>query len=206
MGLDDRVECVTENLIWEGEALRKLGLCAVVVLGLVLAGCGPGLARPSEIPVETVETPVEVVTPSPSPSWSVVQQGSIDAVQRFWQVWARIAQNLETADWDDLHEVADDTALSNAFAVWSDWSSQGYHLSGSPTFTPSSVMESRRDHHGTQYIVRGCYSIERSTLVDSSGQPNKDRGLDRSIGIYRVLHATDGTYAVIEIDGKEESC
>ena len=187
--------------------MRRTGVCAVVAL-LVLVGCGPEVAAPSETPVETVEASVEVVTPSlsPSPTWSVVQQGAINAVQRFFDEWSRIAQNLVEAEWDDLHAVADYTAITDAFALWSDWISKGYHLSGSPSFTPTSVILSKNDYRGKTYVIRGCYSIENATLVDLSDQPVGDRGLERSIGIYQVLLANDGTYVVIEASEMDETC
>ena len=190
----------------------KRARCAVVLLGLVLAGCGPGVVGPSEPPVEApVEATAEVVvptpSPSPSPTWSVEQQGAIDAVQRYWEVWTRISQNLDTADWNDLHEVADETAVSLVFEIWAGWKSEGYYLVGSPSFTATSVMESRIDYsQGTTYSVRGCYSIESATLVGPSGQPTGNRGPERTVNAYRVLHSIDGTFIVTEAMDEKETC
>jgi len=183
--------------------MKKIWICAMVAL-LVLGGCTPG---GDPVPSGTPSEPLaETVVPSPTPTWTGEQQAVIDAVHRFYDEWSRITQNLDTADWNDLHQVADDTAISNTFAVWADWLSRGWHLSGSPEITPTSVMESMSDHRGKQYVVRGCFSMERSTLVDSSGQPVGERGMERSVGVYRVLHRTNGAYVVIEAGERAESC
>jgi len=185
--------------------MRRLGLCAMVAL-FVLGGCTPG---GDPVPSGTVDPVVESITPTPSPTptWTGEEQAAIDAVQRYLEVWTRISQNLEAADWNDLWTVADELAISDSFEIWTGWRMKGYYLVGSPSFTPDGVIAGMIDYaRGNTYTVRGCYSIAGSTLVGPSGQPTGQRGLESSLALYQVFIATDGRSVVTKSSGMTEPC
>jgi len=162
---------------------RKLTLIIAMTLLAALVGCTPD-AKETPTPEATVYTPV----PSPTPSWSTEEQGAIDAVQKYIAVWTDISQNLQTADWNGIRDVASDPAANNAVILWSQWRENGWHLVGSPTLEVDRVDEGATDAQGTRYHVHGCYITSGSSLSDMDGNPLTKQGADRSTGNYLVLH------------------
>ena len=174
---------------------RRMTLIIVMTLLAALAGCTPD-AKETPTPEATVYTPV----PSPTPSWSAEEEGAIDAVQKYLEVWTDIGQNLQTADWNGIHDVAGDPAANDAGTLWQQWNDNGWHLVGAPTFTVDRVDEGATDYQGTRYHVHGCFISTNSYLSDVDGNPQTKQGADRATTNYLVLHMTNprDRYLVLE--------
>ena len=98
---------------WASGALTRRFVAAVCVLvvGLALVGC----TRP-----EPVETPV-----TPTSTWAKDDQRAIDAVQRYLDVWTEIGENVDTADWNRIYEVAGDPVAEDDIYFWGGWKEKG---------------------------------------------------------------------------------
>jgi len=185
--------------------MRRLVMGAMVAL-FVLAGCTPG---GDPVPSGTVVDPVvesTTPTPSPTPTWSDTQQGAIDAVQRYLEVWTGISQNLYTADWNDIRLVAGDPVANNDMARWSRWVSNGWHLVGGPIFTPDRVVSGMQDYLGNRYHVYGCYVKNDVYIVDDAGTPAGPTESERWQARYVVIHWKDGEFSVLEDHTEEGTC
>ena len=180
---------------------RRITLTLALTLLAALAGCTPG-GQETPTPEPTVYTPV----PSPTPSWNAVEQGAIDAVQKYLEVWTDISQNLQTADWYQIRDVASDPAASDAFTVWAQWNQNGWHLVGAPTLDVDRVDEGATDSQGTRYHVHGCFSISEGYLLDIDGNRVTNRGTERGTTNYLVLHQKNERYVVLEDNPEDESC
>jgi len=162
---------------------RKPVVMIVVMMVAALTGCSPdGGETPS--PDSVASTP----TPTPSPQWTPEEQGAIDAVQKYLEVWTNISQNLGTADWDEIRNVASDPAANNAVMLWLQWNDNHWHLVGSPSLVVDRVSEGGTDYQGTRYHVHGCYITADAHLSDADGNPLTKQGADRSTANYLVLH------------------
>jgi len=150
--------------------------------------------------------PISTPTASPTPTWTAEEQGAVDAVHNYLAVWTNISQNLDTADWSELWMVASDPAANDAMTQWQQWANSGWHLVGEPTLDINLVTPGMQDPSGKRFHVYGCYIITGSYLADSSGNQVGQRGLDRSVGIYQVLHTTDDRYVVTDDGGDNTSC
>ena len=180
---------------------RKPIVMIMVMMIAAMTGCSPdGEETPSPQPVAS--TP----TPTPSPQWTPEEQGAIDAVQKYLEVWTNISQNLGTADWNQIRDVASDPAASDDVSIWTQWLGNGWHLVGAPGFIADSVALGGLDGQGQRYHVHGCYSIEGSYLVDSNGEQTGQRGADRSIALYQVIKPSDDHYYVFEDGGEDTPC
>jgi len=181
---------------------RLIAAVVVAVAGCSLAGCVGGGPTPSPL---TEVTPSPLV--SPSPTWNDKQQGALDAVQRYLDVWTDISQHLGDADWNRLYEVAKDPAVNDVFRLWAQWKSRGWHVEGTPAFVPDWINPSMMDNLGNRYHVHGCYDITQTFLVDDNGNKVGERGDERHLAIYTVLHqASDGTFVVLEDAREEGTC
>ncbi|MDR0284672.1 MAG: hypothetical protein LBI33_07255 [Propionibacteriaceae bacterium] len=180
---------------------------AGVVLGAGLAGCAPGGEVTPSPSVGEGTTGVVTRTPSPSPTpqWDEEEQGAVDAVQRYLEVWSRIGQDLAEVDWNEIHDVADDPAVNNAIDTWNRWASKGWHLVGGPVFEPVSVSLGVHDVDGQVLHVRGCYVIEDAYVVDTAGDHLENSGAPRSVSRFDVLH-NEPRYAVLEQFIEEGTC
>jgi len=181
------------------------GLVATVMVALVsggLAGCVGGGPTLSPSPVVTSSS-----VGSPSPTWTVVQQGAIRAVTNYLQIWTDVAQHLAQGGWDRMREVAVEPTASNEMLIFNEWNKNGWHMEGGPVFEPDRVAESYTDEEGTRYYVYGCFDITNSRLVDQNGHEVGDRGADRRPSQYLVLHrVNDGAYLVAENVLQEGTC
>lgn len=153
------------------------------VLLAAVAGCTPDVQE-TPTPEPVITTP----TPSPTPEWTEEEQAAIDAVQNYLAVWTYISQNLQTADWNAIRDVASDPAANDAGTLWVQWNDNGWHLAGSPSFEPDRVSEGATNYQGTRYHVHGCYVTTGSHLSDPDGNPQTKQGADRSTTNYLVLH------------------
>jgi len=163
-----------------------------------LAGCAPdGGESPSPEPT------VEAATPSPSPQWTAEQQGAIDAVQRYLEVWTDISQNLETADWNQVRDVAGDPAANNVLSQWATWFENGWHLVGGPVFTPDYAIPGALDYLGQRYHVHGCYIPSDAYLSDATGVRVSEQSLARTTVNYLVLHLEDTDRSIVIEDVSE---
>jgi len=182
---------------------RKPVVMIVVMMVAALAGCSPD-GRETPGPEPTVYTP----TPTPSPQWTTEEQGAIDAVQKYLEVWTKISQNLQTADLNAIRDVASDPAANNAVILWSQWRENGWHLTGTPMLVVDRVDEGATDSQGTRYHVHGCYITSGSSLSDMDGNPLTKQGADRSTGNYLVLHQIkpQDTFYVIDDVTEGDPC
>ncbi|MDR0285888.1 MAG: hypothetical protein LBI33_13515 [Propionibacteriaceae bacterium] len=180
-------------------------MVVVVVLGVGLVGCTPGgEATPSPSTGEST-TVVATPSPSPTPQWTDEEQGAVDAVQRYLEVWTRIGQDPINADWGEFNAVAIDPAVSDALTIWNTWASQGWHLVNGPVFEPESVSAGVHDIDGQVFHVRGCFLLADGYVVDSSGNRLENNGDPRAVGQFDVLH-TETRYVVVEELPKEGTC
>ncbi|MCL2481956.1 MAG: hypothetical protein FWF43_00770 [Propionibacteriaceae bacterium] len=173
----------------------------ILALGCLMAGCSP--ASPS---TPTPSTTKSAPTATPTPQWTDEQQAAIDAVQNYLQVWSSIGQNLDTADWDTIYNVADDQAATDAFTQWFGWAQDGQHLVGGPQFVPDYVTPGETDSQGSRYHVHGCYIITDTYLIDNTGNHIANDGVERSQSLFLVLNTTKGEHLVVEDVGGDESC
>jgi len=183
--------------------MRRIGICAMVALGLVLAGCVPG-PGPTRAPVVTVEPEVPQILPMPIPPRYI--QMAIDAVGRYWEVWTRIAKNLDTADWNDIRSVADSPVVEAAFDQWEQWRSRGVYFVGWPGFEVDLVDPSVSSPEGSWYVVYLCHLANNSYLADDSGDPVEGFGFDRIPVHYLVIRSPDGRFAVVAESVKDGTC
>ena len=182
---------------------RKLALTLALILLAALAGCTPG-GQETPTPEAKVYTP----TPTPSPQWSAEEQSAIEAAQKYIAAWTNISQNLQTADWNAIRDVASDPAASDAFTVWAQWNQNGWHLVGAPTFDVDRVDEGATDSQGTRYHVHGCYITSGSSLSDMDGNPLTKQGADRSTANFLVIHQVNmqDDYYVLDDQMEDEPC
>ena len=186
----------------EGSVARRLTLILTLVLLAALAGCTPG-GQETPTPEPTVYTPL----PTPTPSWNAEEQGAIDAVQNYLQLWAYCGQNIGSVDLNQIRDVAWDPEANHDLLMWGNWADQGWHLVGAPEFTPQSVIPGVIDSQGQSYDVYGCYVITDSYIADANGNSVGDEGRqDRGVGRYRVLHTVDDKYFITESDMENETC
>jgi len=181
---------------------RLIGVVVVALLATV-AGCTPdGVETPSTVPVVT--TP----TPTPTPQWSADEQGAIDAVQRYLEVWTSISQDLVNSDWDQIRDVASDPAANDAVTLWFQWNDNGWHLVGKPVFEADGVSQGGTDYEGTRYHVHGCYITIDAHLSDANGDPLTKQGADRGTANYLVIHQInpEEKYYVLEDTREGNPC
>jgi len=177
---------------------RLAGICVVVVVSCLMAGCSP--ASNGDDPVSSTPVVVESTpSPSPTPTWSGEQQEAIDAVQKYLQVWTDIAQNLGTADWNQIRDVAYGPIVLYDMDRWKQWNDQGLFLVGNPSFTVSWVTSGAQDPVGSIYHVGGCYIIENSYLSDTAGT-HKPVTVARQPSTYDVLLGANGQNVVTDSD------
>jgi len=181
---------------------RRLTLIIALTLLAALAGCTPG-GQETPTPETTVYTPV----PSPSPEWTPVEQGAIDTVQKYLQLWAYLGQNIGSVDLNQIRDVAWDPEGNNDLLVWGNWADHGWHLVGAPEFTPQSVIPGVIDRQGQSYDVYGCFVITNSYVSDSAGNSVGDDGRqERGISRYRVLHTATDQYYVTDSSMESGTC
>ena len=172
-------------------ALARRVVACVLVLGWALSGCSPA-PPPFEWPSETG---------TPTPTWDAEQARAIEAVQRYIQVTSEIGQNVDTADWNRIYEVAEREHAAGTLDIWSQWKADGKHLVGAPVITVNSVILGYVNSQSRQYYVRVCYDKANSHLVDSDGNQVVGRGSDRfphgytvsipSVGLDLVMSETE---------------
>jgi len=169
------------------------GVCALA-MGLALAGC----TRPGS-----------EVSGTPTSPWTEEQQRSIDAVQRYIDVWTEISQNVdttETADWNRIYEVAADPLAQNHISYWTVWSADGQHLVGKPIITVNSVRDVFYDGQGYKQNVHICYDATSAYLYNADGSRVENRGLDRRLVTYVVVNSGTGEYRVTDLLMEDEEC
>ena len=177
-------------------------LAVVLAVGM-LVGCTPS---PQVSPSTEVTVPSVSITPTPTPQWTEDEQGAVDAVQRYLQVWTDIGQNLDDADWTTILEVAGDPAANDAQLLWAQWAGNGWHLVGGPSFIPDQVTQGALDSQGQRYHVHGCYIITGGYLADEAGDPVGNRGVDRGPSEYLVLNLNGSKYLVLEDTAEDGTC
>ena len=175
---------------------KTLSVVCVLVLGCVLAGCG---ARP-----EPFERPSR--WDSPTPTWTDEEQRAIDAVQRYLDLSTQIDQNIDTADWNRIYEVAGDPLAANDIAHWSAWSELGQHLVGAPTITVDWVSPGYLTSEGQQYYVHVCHDITGVYLFDAEGNRIEDRGSERAPGQVILLLTKNNQYLVVNERVEDGEC
>ena len=181
---------------------RRATFMIAVMLAAGLAGCTPDGGQETPSPEPVVSTPIA----TPTPQWTSEEQSAIDAVQNYLTVWTYISQNLQTADWNAIRDVAGDPAANDAGTLWFQWNDNGWHLVGQPSFEVNSVAEGGTDYQGTRYHVYGCYITANSHLSDQDGNPLTKQGADRSTASFLVLHQStpqDDYYVLEDIVGDE---
>ena len=182
---------------------RKPVVILAVMMVAALTGCSPD-GRETPSPQPTVYTP----TPTPSPQWTTEEQGAIDAVQKYLEVWTNISQNLQTSDWNEIRYVASDPAANDAGDLWFQWNNNGWHLVGGPVFQPDRVDLGATDSQGTRYHVHGCYITSESYLVDANGVKLGDPASDRGTANYLVIQLQNpqGKFTVLEDNVEGNQC
>ena len=170
-------------------ALAGKVLAFACALGFALAGC----ARPEPEPY----VPSETSTPTPAPTRDAEQARAINAVQSYLDVTTEIGQNLETANWSRVFEVADEAVADSAWTNWAYWLSDGLHLVGSPTITVDSVVLGYFDSQSEQYRVRVCSDRTNVHLVDAEGDQMPGGASNRFLHEFTVLVSDSGVDLVI---------
>jgi hypothetical protein len=185
--------------------MRRIVVAAAVLgLGLALAGCGPGqepVDPPSSV-VPTLAPPSEEVTPTPQ--WTEVEQGAIDAVQAYLEVSFDIGRHLDAPKYDLIYDVAGQPLVDESIARWNRWKESGWHEDGAPSFDTTSVSTGMADGSGKRFHVTGC--LVDSYLVDAEGVRLFPTALERFTVNYLVLHSTDGYFVVLDDPTEREPC
>ena len=179
----------------------RIGLLLLVLLASAMTACGPG-----EVTTTTPPPPPTTPTPTPSPQWTPEEQGSIDAVQRYLEVWTDIGHDPAHKGMGQIRDVAGDPIANENTDQWTGWIENGWHLTGGPSFTPELVTSGAGDYQGQRYHVRGCYSIEEAQLVDTQGKPATNPSRTRTLSTYDVLHLKNGRYVVFDSTDQEKTC
>jgi len=176
-----------------GALTRRMaaGVCALVV-GLALVGC----TRPE---------PEPVVTPS-TPTISDMEPQLVGAVKRYLEVSSEIGQNVDTADWEKIREVARDQVVEDNIALWTDWSDKGWHMVGSPTITVNNVTEAFQDWRGYGYSVHTCFNMSNVYLADANGNQVSRAVAEHSLQTFTVLVTIYNAYFVIDDVEEEGAC
>ena len=180
-------------------ALTRTMTAAVCVLavGLALVGCTTPEPEP-------VVTPSEIVTPTPT--WDAEQVRAIEAVQRYIDVTSEIGQNIDTADWNRVYEVAGEALGSGVISTWSDWKADSLHLVGTPVITVESVVPGYSDSQSRHYHVNVCYDRTNAHLADSEGTLVAGTAAERSRFHYTAVISRTGPDLVIEDTTIEGTC
>ena len=182
-----------------------LGSLILVLVSSCLTGCWFG-GDPSPTPA----TSTPVFTPpssTPTPKWTDEEQGAIDAVQRYFDVWTEIGQNPGEANWDKIYDVANDIIAEDYKQTWQRWIDNDWHILGSPTFIPDWVTPGMINNEGHRHRVHGCLILEGSYLVDAqnSAVPMDER-IERGTSNITVLHTPKGQYIVVRDEGENNPC
>ncbi len=184
--------------------MRRLAGVVLLIIGCAwVAGCTAEPPAPV-MPAESESTALPL--PRPTPTWSVEEQGAIDAVNAYLEKWTYISQNLQTVDWMTIYEVATNPAVEGAWVWWQEWGQRGWRLTGGPQYEVTDVTLGAFTEFGTEYRVYGCYIITSSQLVDANGDPVGEKGADGTPGYYVVLHTHTGKYLVAQDIGGEGTC
>ncbi len=131
----------------------------------------------------------------------------MEAVQEYLAVWARIGQDLQGQDWDQLWAVAGGDEAAYTIRIWNRWLAEGWHLEGEPAFIPMDSYFRMSDGDGEYYTVRGCFVIEGSHIVDDAGNPGDEAGRqERGVNEYSVLRSPQDTYVVTNSSSEEGTC
>lgn len=184
---------------------RLAGICLALAMSCVVAGCSlksDGGDPSTPTVVATTQTP----TLTPSPTWTAEQQGAINAVQTYLDVWTQISQNVGTADFNEIRNVADGQLVADNIAVWTEWRNNGWFLVGAPEFTPDWVTSGAQDSIGHVYHVHGCFSIENSYLSNADGDHVGDRGVVRGPTRYDTWHLASGVQIVTDDIAEDGTC
>ena len=184
-----------------------LGSLILVLISTCLTGCLSG-GDPSPSPSSSrpvLKTPS--VSATPTSQWTDEEQQAINAVLKYYEVWAHIGQNVDEIDLDLIYEVAMDPNAEQNIQAWQQWVDKGWHLVGSPTFIPQMVTVGMKNSTGHQHDVHGCLTIEGSYLVDASGStaPVKNR-TERSAMIVTVFHSEDDSLVVVSDRTEKKPC
>ena len=145
-------------------------------------------------------------TATPTPTWDAEQVRAIEAVQRYIQVWSEIGQNIDSADWNRVYEVATGVEAEGSLMTWNDWSVNEYRLVGSPVITAVSVTLGYVSSESRQYYVRTCYDRTNAHLVDSSGNQIKGTLPDQFPHGFTVEVSPTGSDLVIDELMVEGTC
>ena len=176
-----------------GALTRRMaaGVCALVV-GLALVGC----TTP-----DPVETPV-----TPTSTWSKADQQTIDAVQRYLDVWTEIGENVDTADWNRIYEVAGDPVAKGDIGFWTEWKAVGQHMVGGPVITVTAVNQGPLTSQGFRKYVYACFDASNSYLYTTDGSRVENRGLERQEAAFTVVDSGAGEPKVIELLMESVEC
>ena len=178
---------------------RALAVACALTLGCVLAGC----TRPGPVGAQTTSGPPSASNQS---RWTDDEQSAIDAVRRYLDLWTEISQNIGTADWNRIYEVAGDPVAETDISYWTEWSALGQYLVGSPDITVSSVKQGFLDSQGMRHHVYTCWDATNAYLFNLDGSRVEDRGLDRQLNAYTVVNLGPDTYRVIGQWMENETC
>ncbi len=184
--------------------MRRLAGVVLLIIGCAwVAGCTAEPPAPV-MPAESESTALPL--PRPTPTWSVEEQGAIDAVNAYLEKWTYISQNLQTVDWMTIYEVATNPAVEGAWVWWQEWGQRGWRLTGGPQYEVTDVTLGAFTEFGTEYRVDGCYNLGDGHMVDAEGNAVDQRGDERSPAYYIVLKTHEGKYLIAENYGIEGTC
>jgi len=122
----------------------RIGLLLLVLLASAMTACGPG-----EVTTTTPPPPPTTQPPTPSPQWTPEEQGSIDAVQRYLEVWADIGHDPLTNKLGDVNSRYTVTASVTWNVTWSTTDGQYGTFTMDMTSTDNPTI-----HVGELYVVR----------------------------------------------------
>jgi hypothetical protein len=147
-----------------------------------------------------------VPPPSPTPEWSADEQAAIDAVHAYIELSNYVAQNLDTADWNAIYDVAADPAAGRSLDLWTRLANAGLIQVGWASFTVDRAETRMTDHSGQHFYVTGCFDASAVYMTDSTGVEMSRSERASFPTNFSVLHATDGAYVVIEDTVGEGTC
>jgi hypothetical protein len=143
----------------------------------------------------TAPSPVSstIPTPSPTPSWSAEGLAAIKAVQTSLETWDRLANNLTTADLNEIQLVELPPQSNNSLNQLAHWRSQGYSYQGWTEFTPTRVEYLGPDPWpgGDSWRVYGCYNISNAWVYNPDGSIHATGRIEESLSRFEVAAFTD---------------